>query len=118
MANKALELLGKEIGMLQMKNGDFHLLQGAYVLTASGNDAILSMSHRKQDLTHHPPCSGRSKMLHDDVRTLGRRALSAVESVAAKAVGGFRPARRGALCSRFHSTRKRPLSLSQTARGT
>ena len=34
---------------------------------------------------------------------LGARAISAVESEAAKAVGGFRPARRGALCLGFHN---------------
>ena len=35
----------------------------AYVFTAFGNSAMISMSHCKQDLTHHATCSARSEML-------------------------------------------------------
>jgi hypothetical protein len=39
------------------------LVPNAYVFTAFGNSAIISMSPCKQDLTHHATCSVRSKML-------------------------------------------------------
>jgi len=37
----------------------------AYVFTASGNSALVFMSHCEQHLTHHATCSERSKMLQE-----------------------------------------------------
>jgi len=40
----------------------------AYIFTASGDNAIVFLSHCEQDLTHHAACSERSKMLQDAPR--------------------------------------------------
>ena len=49
--------------MRQYEEDSGRQVPDAYVFTAFGNSAIISMSPCKQDLTHHSTCSARSKML-------------------------------------------------------
>jgi hypothetical protein len=53
------------------------MLQNAYVFTAFQNCVVLSIPHRKQDLTHYAHCSARSKMLQ---ATAARSKFSAIVS--------------------------------------